>query len=202
MKKWIGVLLILMLAAAAHAEGTRAFVLSTAGDVDPSVAEQVRSHLEEFGSVRVRLGDPVAMEAGETLEDVGRSAARALGENDYAVIVLARPTDDQPQGICLPEDHFAILNLSKLQVGVDQKMMVRRADREAMRVMAWLLDMSQCPFPLCVLVHYDTVEDLDTMSMSFCPPCHDRFLRLADKAGLELLEPVPRDAPAAEAQPE
>ena len=161
-------------------------------------------YLEEFAGIHLRLGDPIPMEEGESLEEIGLTAVRTLGENDHSIIVLAHPLDTQPQGICLPHERFAVLNIAKLEVGADPEKLARRTSREGLRVMAMLLDMSQCPFPLCVLVSYKTVEDLDTMSASYCPPCQERFRRLATDAGMNLVEVVPvapAPAPAAPAAP-
>ncbi len=188
MKKIIILCLGLGIAASSLAAGDRSFVLSTSGEVDFALVDAVRNHLENYTGTQLRLGSPIPMEAGETLEEIGHTAARTLGEKDHSIIVLARPSDNQPQGICLPHERFAVLNIAKLEVGADEKQLERRASREGLRVMALLLDMSQCPFPLCVLVSYKTVEDLDTMSANYCPPCQDRFKRIAAEAGLNLME--------------
>jgi len=202
MKKIILLCLGLGIATLSQAAGDRSFVLSTAGDVDFALVDAVRTHLEKYAGTQLRLGAEIPMEAGETLEEVGLTAARTLGEKDHSIIVLARPLDNQPQGICLPHERFAVLNVAKLEVGADEKQLERRASREGLRVMALLLDMSQCPFPLCVLVHYKNVEDLDTMSASYCPPCQDRFKRVATEAGLNLMEAGPaKSAPAPVAIP-
>lgn len=199
MKKIILLCLGLGMATLSQAAGDRSFVLTTAGDVDFALVDAVRNHLEQYAGTRLLMGDPIPMEKGETLEEVGRTAARTLGDKEYSIIVLARPTDNQPQGVCLPQDHFAVLNLSKLAVGADEKQLERRASREGLRVMAFLLNMSQCPFPLCVLVGYKNVEDLDTMSASYCPPCQDRFRRLAGEAGINLIDVAPAAASPAPA---
>ncbi len=187
MKKIILLCLGLGLATLSQAAGDRSYVLSTAGPVDFALVDAVRNYLEEQTGTRLRLGEPISMEEGETLEEVGHAAVRKLGEKDHSIIVLARPMDNQPQGICLPHERFAVLNIAKLEVGADEKQLERRVDREGLRVMAMLLNMSQCPFPLCVLVSYKNVEDLDSMSANYCPPCQDRFHRLAVAAGLNLI---------------
>jgi len=205
MNKIILLCLGLGIATGSQAAGDRSFVLTTAGDVDFALVDHVRNQLEEYSGTQLRMGTSVPIEEGETLEDVGRSAVRTLGEKDHSVIVLARPLDNQPQGICLPHERFAVLNIDKLEVGADQKKLERRTAQEGLRVMTMLLDMSQCPFPLCVLVSYKTVEDLDTMSANCCPPCQNRFRRLAAEAGLNLAETAPvvpsaePEAPAAPA---
>jgi hypothetical protein len=188
---WWGLVLV---AAAQGAE--RTFVLATAGEVDAGLAARVRDYLQDNTWAAVRLADPVAIQPGESLEATGRAAARTLGENDHSLIVLARPDTAQPQGICLPHDRFAILNIARLEAVEPADKLERRAGQDGLRVMAMLLGLSQCPFPLCVLVGYDQTADLDEMSGNYCPPCKDRFLRLARAAGLRLVEPEP---PAGEA---
>ena len=213
MNKAIWILLGLAAATLAPAAEEKVFALATAGDVDFALADDVRSRLEAQSGAVVRLAPPVALEAGQALDDVGRAAARAMAPTDFAVIVLARPLDDRPQGVCLPEERFAVLNVAKLEAGADAAQLARRASQDGLRVMAMLLDMSFCPFPLCVLTGYEKVEDLDRMSANYCPPCLDRFGRVARDAGLGLIDksaaeeapalemPAPDAAPAPEPAP-
>lgn len=195
MKKFMLLLLGLAAATLSPAAGTRVFVLSSAGDVDPALVDQVRARLEQDSGAVVRLAPPLPLEPGQSLEAIGRAAEKTLGKDDFAIIVLTRPTDEQPQGVCLPQFRFAVLNVARLEVGADPAQLVRRTGQEGVRVMAMLLGLSQCPFPLCVLVGYQNVEDLDHMSQNYCPPCQDRFTRLANEAGIRLVEPA-EDAPA------
>ena len=204
MKKYILLLLGLVVATLSQAANDRVFVLTHAGAVDPALAERVRAHLEENSGAAVRLAPAIPMESGQSLDAIGRTAAKTLGKNDHSIIVLARSTKEQPQGVCLPWERFAVLNIARLEAGVDAAQLERRAGQEGLRVMATLLDMAPCPFPLCVLVGYEKTEDLDHMSSNFCPPCLDRFTRLARKAGIRLIEATsifpaePAAAPAAE----
>ena len=206
MKKYVLIAMGLMAAAFAQAAEERVFALATAGEVDAALAERVRASVEEASGAAVRFAAPIPLEAGQAMDDIGRAAVRTLTDGDFAVIVLARPLDDRPQGVCLPKERFAVLNVAKLEVGADAAKLERRATQESLRVMTMLLDMAPCPFPLCVLVGYEKVEDLDHMSGNFCPPCLDRFTRVARDAGLKLIEKsepdvVPAEVPAAEPAP-
>lgn len=202
MKKFALIALGLWTAAMSAAAGEKVFALATAGDVDAAFAERVRVQLEENAGVVVRPAAAIPIEPGQTLETIGRAAAKTLGETDYSIIVLTRPADEQPQGVCLPHERFAALNIARLEADADAAHVERRAVQEGQRVMAMLLKMAPCPFPLCVLVGYEKVEDLDQMSGNFCPPCQDRFTRYAHEAGLRTIErpaaPAPEAAPAAE----
>ena len=199
MKKFALIALGLWTAAMSAAAGEKVFALATAGDVDAAFAERVRVRLEETAGAAVRPAAAIPIEAGQSLEAIGRAAAKTLGENDYAIIVLVRPLDEQPQGVCLPHERFATLNVARLEAGADAEHVERRAVQEGQRVEAMLLKMAPCPFPLCVFVGYDKVEDLDQMSGNFCPPCQDRFTRYAREAGLRTIEPsADVAAPAAE----
>ena len=211
MKKYVLIAMGLLAAAVAQAAEERVFALATAGEVDAALAERVRANVEEASGAAVRFAAPIPLEAGQAMDDIGRAAVQTLTDGDFAVIVLARPLDDRPQGVCLPKERFAVLNVAKLEVGADAAKLERRATQEGLRVMAMLLDMAPCPFPLCVLVGYDKTEDLDHMSGNFCPPCLDRFTRVARDAGLRLIEeaapapaaePTAEPIPAAEAAPE
>ena len=206
MKKYVLIAMGLMAAAFAQAAEERVFALATVGEVDAALAERVRARVEEASGATVRLATPIPLEPGQATDDIGRAAVQTLTDGDFAVIVLARPLDDRPQGVCLPKERFAVLNVAKLEVGADAAKLERRATQESLRVMTMLLDMAPCPFPLCVLVGYEKVEDLDRMSGNFCPPCLDRFTRVARDAGLKLIEKsepdvVPAEVPAAEPAP-
>ena len=204
MKKYVLIAMGLMAAAFAQAAEERVFALATAGEVDAALAERVRASVEEASGAAVRFAAPIPLEAGQAMDDIGRAAVRTLTDGDFAVIVLARPLDDRPQGVCLPKERFAVLNVAKLEVGADAAKLERRATQEGLRVMAMLLYMAPCPFPLCVLVGYEKLEDLDGMSRSYCPPCQDRFNRLAREAGIRLIaaaEAAPEEAVPAKAVP-
>ena len=207
MKKYLLFLCGLLIATFSQAADCRTFVLVTAGEVDAALVEGVRAHMQSNVGVVVRLAPAIPIELGQSLDALGRVAVQTLGQTDHSIIVLARPLDDRPQGVCLPQERFAVLNVAKLEVGADPAKLTRRAGQEGIRVMSMLLDMAQCPFPLCVLVGYEKTEDLDQMSANCCPPCQDRFTRLAREAGLCLIEAPAEDvvmepvaAPVAEEQ--
>lgn len=196
MKKTIFVFMFGWMAATfLQAAECRTFVLVTAGEVEPSLVMAIQAHLEENARVLVRLAPAIPLESGQSLDFIGRVAAKTLGQTDHSIIVLARPLDDQPQGVCLPQERFAVLNIAKLEVGADADKLKRRGGQEGLRVMSMLLDLSPCPFPLCVLVGYEKTQDLDDMSGNYCPPCLDRFTRLAHEAGLCLIEAAPASEP-------
>ncbi len=196
MKKLVLILLGLALTAAVSAQETRVFAMASTGDVSFELADRIRTYLEAQTGAAVRMIDPVPLLPGGTLEEIGRYAARNLKPDEFGLIILARPDTDQPQGVCLPHERFGILNLNRLGEGADEDRLVRRAGQDGLRVMSMLLDMSPCPFPLCVLTGFEKTDDLDRMSGNYCPPCQDRFTRLARRADLQLIEkPVPAAAP-------
>ena len=188
MKKLLFVLALAVAAAAAQA-GTSFKLLSVGDNVD---AAALRDYMQEQGGVAVELGGAYApADPAAALDDIGRAAvADTAGEGTYAVILYGRFGTDRPQGVCLPAERFAILNLDRLESAGDPAKVGRRAGQEGLRVMSMLLDMPACPFPLCVLVGYQKTEDLDRMSGNFCPPCHEQFRKTAADKGLELL-PAP-----------
>lgn len=177
-------------------------VLSPAGAVADDLVAHVQATMQENLGVVVRVGAPVALEPGASLETIGRAAAQQRAADEFAVLVLARPDGAQPQGVCLPHEHFGILNLNRLAENDPNGKFLRRAGQDAQRILAMLVDMPPCPFPLCLLVGYEKTEDLDHMSGNFCPPCQDRFQRLARAAGLRMVLAPGVDAAAAPADTE
>lgn len=198
MKRIALLLLGLLAGALASSAAEKVFALAAAGGVDAETVERVREYLEGEAGVGIRLAAPVEVRSGDSLETIGRRAAAALAADEYGVLVLALPDTEQPQGVCLPTDRFGILNLVRLGEGVAEERLVRRAGQDGLRVLSMLLDMSPCPFPLCVLTGFEKTEDLDRMSGNFCPPCRDRFARLAREAGIRSTAPA---APAAVEEP-
>ena len=191
MKKCIWMLLGLLAATGAWAAESRVFALATAGDVEFELADRVRTYLQEQSGAAVRIVNPVESLPGQSLEAIGRAAAKTLKADEFGIVVLARPDGEQPQGVCLPDERFGILNVARLGKGASEDQTVRRAGQDGLRVMSMLLGMSACPFPLCVLTGFEKTEDLDHMSGNYCPPCQDRFNRLARDAGVQLIEPSP-----------
>lgn len=199
MKKYILLGLAWTAATFSVAAQERVFALASAGEVDPALVAGMRTYLELNSTASVRLAPAVPMAPGPSLEDIGRAAAETMEPTDVGIIVLARSTLEQPQGICLPDLRFAVLNLTRLEVGAEAAQVERRAGQEGLRVMSMLLGMAPCPFPLCVLVGYEKVDDLDRMSANFCPPCLERFVRVAENAGIRLIPPpAPESEPAGE----
>ena len=190
-KTLLSAILFAALAAAAQA-GTSFKLLSVGDDVD---AASLRDYMQEQGGVAVELGGAYApADPAAALDAIGRAAvADTADEGTFGVILFGRFGTDRPQGVCLPAERFAILNLDRLESAGDPAKVGRRAGQEGLRVMAMLLDMPVCPFPLCVLVGYQKTEDLDRMSGNFCPPCHEQFRQIAADKGLTLLE-TPADA--------
>ena len=180
-------------AVAAGAAETKYFAIASAGDVDFELAQKVRGYLEKQTGVALRFADPVPAKEGQGLDAIGRAAAAKLKPDELGIVVLSMPGAGQPQGVCLPHERFGILNLSRLGEGVDEEQLVRRAGQDGLRVMSMLLGMSPCPFHLCVLAPFEKTEDLDRMSGNFCPPCRDRFMRLAREAGAATVANVEAD---------
>ena len=191
MKKLLFVLALAVAATATQA-GTSFKLLSVGDNVD---AAALRDYMQEQGGVAVELGGAYApADPAAALDAIGRAAvADTADEGTFGVILFGRFGTDRPQGVCLPAERFAILNLDRLESAGDPAKVGRRAGQEGLRVMAMLLDMPVCPFPLCVLVGYQKTEDLDRMSGNFCPPCHEQFRQIAADKGLTLLE-TPADA--------
>ena len=203
MKKLTLLLVGLLVATLSPAAEERTFLLATAGDVDSAFVEKIHAYMELNSGAVVTLAPAIPVEPGQSLESIGRAAAKTLGKKDHSIIVLASADTQQPQGVCLPDVRFAVLNLARLGEKVDEAKLERRTGQEALRVMAMLLNMAPCPFPLCVLVGYEKTEDLDQMSGNFCPPCQTRFIRLAQEAGLRMVEGalemgLPEEVPATE----
>ncbi len=190
-KTLLSAILFAAVAVAAQA-GTSFKLLSVGDDVD---AASLRDYMQEQGGVAVELGGAYApADPAAALDAIGRAAvADTADEGTFGVILFGRFGTDRPQGVCLPAERFAILNLDRLESAGDPAKVGRRAGQEGLRVMAMLLDMPVCPFPLCVLVGYQKTEDLDRMSGNFCPPCHEQFRQIAADKGLTLLE-TPADA--------
>ena len=184
----------------AGAADDQVFALAAAGEVDAALVADVRAQLEQMSGAAVRVAEPIALTAEMAMDEIGRAAVKTMQPTDFGIIVIAAAGADAPQGVCLPDEHFGVINVTKLAADATPEQTVRRVMQNALRVESMLVGMSVCPFPLCALTSYETAEDLDHMSGNFCPPCQDRFTRLAGELGLRLVkaEPAAEPAPAAE----
>ena len=196
MKKMLALAVLLSVVTLARATDERVFALTAAGDVDAALVADVRTQLEQMSGAVVRAAEPLALAADLSMDEIGRAAAQTMQATDFGIIVLANVGADAPQGVCLPDEHFGVINVTKLAVNATAGQLTRRVMQNALRVESMLVGMSVCPSPLCTLTSYETAEDLDHMSGNYCPPCQDRFTRLAGELGLRLLTAEP--APAAE----
>ena len=108
---------------------------------------------------------------------------------DYSFLMThPRHIPEEVGGKAWVEDGVAFLNVARLgDEGTPAQTLSARANREALRAYAHLMEVPPCPFPLCVLTHCGSVEALDGMSRSYCPPCWERLRLAAAERGFDVL---------------
>ena len=154
--------------------------------VPEALAEHARAALERNANVRAEgTASEARVEEGESLKAFG---ARAAGERDGLAVVLAASAENASFGALDREGGVATLNVSLLAGdGVSADTLAARVQREVLRGYGWLAGLEGCPFPLCVLTACGSPEELDTMSMNYCPPCWEKLRGLEAEKGLEVL---------------
>jgi len=185
MKKGLAILAALAAAwAAGGASGANVRIVRAEG-VPEGMAASVASAIEHGANVPAEIVRGGTRAEGESAEDF----ARREGAREDGVSLVLVDWDDEPTGgLARPEEGFAFLNLARLADGpVPGDVLAGRADREALRAHAHLMGIPPCPFPLCVLTQCGSVEALDSMSGSYCPPCWETIRKVEAEKGFELL---------------
>jgi hypothetical protein len=182
MNRFLAIVAALALAAgAASAADVR---VAWGAGVAESVAESVGEALERNGNVAVEVAAGPENAEGESAADY---ALRA-GKGEGIALVLIDDEGEEIGGKAFVEEGVALLNVARLG-GKDTpaQTISARTCREALRAYAHLMGLPGCPFPLCVLTHCGSVEALDEMSQSYCPPCWERIRELAAEKGFKVL---------------
>ena len=187
MKKTNAICLMAALVAAL-AWGTAAFgadIRVVRGEgVAESLAEGVVQTLAENANIEASMVPGPAREEGE---EVAAYALRAGGEEGVSLVVVDWP-EEEIGGKAWVEEGVAFLNVALLgDEGTPAQTLSARANREALRAYAHLMGVPPCPFPLCVLTHCGSVDALDEMSRSYCPPCWERLRLAAAERGFNVL---------------
>lgn len=176
---------LILVAGALAAQAFGADVRVSRGEgVAESLAESVAAALERNGNVEVGVAAGPERAEGESAADY---ALRA-GAGEGIALVLIDDEGEEIGGKAFAEEGVALLNLARLgDKDTPAQTLVARACREALRAYAHLMGLPPCPFPLCVLTHCGSVEALDEMSQSYCPPCWESMRALAAEKGFEVL---------------
>lgn len=175
--------------AAAWGCGTDAFgagVRVVRGEgVAESLAEAVAQTLAENASVGASVVPGAPRGDGE---DAAAHALRSGGGGEGLALVLVDWPGEEIGGKAWVEDGVALLNVARLGDGeTPAQTLAARAGRETLRAYAHLMGVPPCPFPLCVLAPCGSVEALDGMSRSYCPPCWERVRLAAAERGFDVL---------------
>ncbi|MBR6021546.1 MAG: hypothetical protein IK066_03910 [Kiritimatiellae bacterium] len=183
MKKWLVMVAVAGAAAASWGSGVR--VLWTSG-VGEAYGEAARAALERNANVDAAAAAVDAAE--EDGEDLKAFGARVAGDWDGLTIVLAAAGNSESFGVLDRDRGVASINVSRLADGHPAaEQLAGRVTREVLRGYAWLVGLEWCPFPLCVLTGCHSPEELDSMSLNYCPPCWEKIRGLETELGFELL---------------
>lgn len=167
----------------------RVIGLVRVGALDETLVERVRAFVEDRLSIPTRvLG---AREArGGTLNEEGDAVADLTGPDVLLVVALVDSgSREGPHGILIPEKRIGVVNAAALKPSPDDpERYGRRLEKQSMRAIGFLLDLTICPNPQCALANYSTLEELDEISRDFCPPCTVRAQEKAVAQGAILIE--------------
>lgn len=157
-------------------------------DLPDGLAESVRAYIEKNARLGVALlSSPI--DPALPLDQAGRDALARCGGTDGAIVTLLLvPSDDEHRGSCWPAEAFGVINVSRMGgARLDRSILEKRTSQESLRVIAILLGIEPCPFPLCVLTAFSDPAELDEMSDNYCPPCFDRIRYTAIQKGGHVL---------------
>ena len=195
MQRWCAMAVVVLASGATTqtSAGDESLDMVAVGDLPPAMAERVRAFAQENLAMAVRLAEPMEASPAESLNAIGRAALDRLGGADVALVVLAVPAEDhRAHGIMMPDERVAVVNARLLKPeDDDEERYGRRLEREAMMSFGLLIGLETCPNPQCAMWLYSNTEELDLKGRNYCPPCLDRFQKIAMPKGVRVIRESP-----------
>lgn len=171
---------------AAPARRWNPVMLTRVGDLPDALMDRLKAWAEESLVIPVPLGESLNSES-EQMEAVVPVAAHLLQADDLGVVVLhAKATLDQPNGIYRPEARVVVINVTDMSEGADEIKLATRLERQVIRGICVLMGMEWSPNPESAMAAYASLEELDRMGRNLDPPWLLKFQERARALGLPL----------------
>ena len=172
--------------AAAPARPMNPVMLTKVGDLPDTLMDRLKAWAEESLVIPVPLGESLNTESDQ-MEAVVPVAAQLLQADDLGVVVLnAKATLDQPNGIYRPEARVVVINVTDMREGADEATLAARLERQVIRGICVLMGLEWSPNPESAMAVYDSLEELDRMGRNLDPPWLLKFQERAREIGIPL----------------
>ncbi|MCF7838455.1 MAG: hypothetical protein K9N49_07470 [Candidatus Marinimicrobia bacterium] len=163
--------------------------LATSGPTDPAFVARVSDFLAELYAVPVRAAGTIEPVEGD-LRAQARAACDLRRADELLLLLVFGNPDGRSHGALLRDIPVAAVNLAAMAPAdapedLPAETYARRAERQAVRAVAFLLDLTYCPNPHCAAHPYQTLADLDTLARDLCPPCRGRAQQRLTGTSLE-----------------
>lgn len=193
MKKFAAIVLLSsVFVSVSLADGLRVAIINAAG-VDAGTLEALRSYAERELFVPVDARDDTAIK-GNSLQEIGKSAAARKQANDVCMVVLVNSVaDERLHAKIMTNEQVAVVNVAALR-SEDPVKSMRRLQRWTLRGTAFLFGIGPDFDPHCVMHDYVTLEELDKLGLNFSPPWMEMVRKAAGMRGLDvrpLVMPLP-----------
>lgn len=152
------------------------------GEVPEGLAEHARSWAQQNLALRVEKL-PAERTASATLDDIARQALKASGDKHAHVVAVAQPPEGvNSHGMRTADRRAAVVNLRPMRADKpDERTLERRVERQVLRAVSLMLDLTTCVNPQCALAQYTDLAYLDTIGRNLCPPCLQKCQKAAEK---------------------
>ena len=159
------------------------------GEMDEALSSRLAQWVQAQTGLAVDLLKPREVdEAG--LEACAKQVKELVDKKHPLVVgLLAASNIGAKHGLLKYEDGVAVVNAALLvPEDGDAERYGRRLERLVLGSYGFLLGMTYCPDPHCVMHPYKTLEQLDKMGRNFCPPNRQTFVEKASKKGLKAVD--------------
>lgn len=161
-------------------------VLVNAAGIEKDMVDAVLNYAERELEIPVHARTNVALKATDSLLEMGRQigGSKSAGEGCVIALVKAR-AEEARHAVIMTNECVVVLNITALQ-SEDNVKFTRRLQRWVLRGTAFLLGVGPDVDPHCVMIDYNTVDELDRLGMNFSPPWGVMVQEAAVKRGFEI----------------
>jgi hypothetical protein len=151
--------------------------IAFAGNVEKWIADCVPGYLSDQFGAAVRVRDFTDAPSTGDWQKVEQAAAARRGVDDVCLLVLMGGGKAGERTLSVNVGTgVGVVSIEALRPagGLDadrKEQFRRRVEKEAMRAVALLAGMADCPFPPCALLAHKSEAELDLKARNLCPPC-------------------------------
>lgn len=132
---------------------------------------------------------------GSNALEQAESLAALPGPQDLVTVVLANRLDEGKHAVLVPGEAMGFINVPLLATDPFETY-ARRLERQAIRIVGYILGVPPQPMPFCALAPYNDLQELDRIGRGFSPPAMATYRSNLEELGLPLTPAGKRLLPA------